>query len=137
VPPDGVSLHADRDQVEQVLVNLVTNALKYSLEGSEIVVELSTIDGPLSLSDLAQPTAEHLSWALLAIKDHGAGIAPNQLRLIFDKFYRGDSPTVRRVAGTGLGLYICRSIVEAHQGHIWADSQPGVGSTFYVALPRE
>ena len=137
VPPDGVSLHADRDQVEQVLVNLVTNALKYSLEGSEIVVELSTIDGPLSLSDLAQPTAEHLSWALLAVKDHGAGIAPNQLRLIFDKFYRGDSPTVRRVAGTGLGLYICRSIVEAHQGHIWADSQPGVGSTFYVALPRE
>ncbi len=137
VPSEGVVVHADRDQIEQVLVNLVSNAIKYSPDGGDVVIEARAIHGALAASDLVDPRPDHLAWALLSVKDHGVGIPASQLGQIFDKFYRGDSPIVRRVAGTGLGLYICRSIVEAHRGHIWVDSQPGLGSTFFVALPQE
>ncbi len=134
MPPEGVYVHADRDQMEQVLLNLLTNAIKYSPEGGEVRIDVRTVEGPLPLSHLSTPS-ERSTWTLLSVTDHGIGIPPSQVRQIFDKFYRGDAPLVRRVAGTGLGLYICKSIVEAHQGHIWVESQPGQGSTFYVALP--
>jgi PAS domain S-box-containing protein len=137
VPPDGVKVRADRDQIEQVLVNLVTNAIKYSLDGSDIVIEQRELNGPLPVPDLTVPVTGRQCWAIMSVRDNGIGIPANQVRLVFDKFYRGDAPSVRRVAGTGLGLYICRSIVEAHQGHIWVESQQGSGSTFYVALPQE
>lgn len=142
VPPEGVILRIDRDQIEQVLVNLVTNAIKYSPEGGEVVVELKAGTErlpPLVGSGLAgrDGNRRHRGFAVLSVSDSGIGIPPNQLRFIFDKFYRGDAPAVKRVPGTGLGLFICKNIVEAHQGHIWVESQPGRGTTFYVALPQE
>jgi signal transduction histidine kinase len=137
LPPESVWVRADRDQIEQVLVNLLSNAIKYTPDGGDILAELTIISGALAPSDLTAPEPEHRRWALLAVRDRGIGIPPNQIRLVFDKFYRGDAPDVRRVPGTGLGLYICRSIVESHQGHIWVESQSGRGSTFYVALPQE
>lgn len=137
MPPDGLTVRADHDQIEQVLVNLVSNAIKYSSDGGEVVVELRDLKGPLPVPDLTVPVTGPQRWAILSVRDDGIGIPANQVRLVFDKFYRGDVPAVRRVAGTGLGLYICRSIVEAHQGHIWVESQQGIGSTFYVALPQE
>jgi PAS domain S-box-containing protein len=137
VPPEGVTLRVDRDQIEQVLINLITNALKYSPEGGEVVVELRVVSGLFPPADPTKPDAPHQSAALLSVKDEGIGIPPNQIRFIFDKFYRGDAPAVKRVPGTGLGLFICKSIVEAHRGRIWVESQLGRGSTFYVALPQE
>lgn len=137
-PPEGLPCVADRDQLEQVLMNLVSNAIKYSPDGGRVTVEIRLHEGDLPVAsattDLAPPPRR---WALLTVSDEGIGIAPNQARQIFDKFYRADSPAVRRVAGTGLGLYICKSIVEAHHGQIWVESQLGQGSTFSVALPQE
>lgn len=142
IPPEGVRCVADRDQIEQVLLNLISNAIKYSPEGGEVVVDLTTHSGPLPTGAVRLVTSEKecpppSHWALLSVRDHGIGIPSNQVQMIFDKFYRGDGPAVRRVAGTGLGLYICRSIAEAHRGHIWVESLPGQGSTFFVALPQE
>jgi len=137
VPLEGVTSRVDRDQIEQVLINLVTNAIKYSPEGGEVVIELRIASGPLPLDASSVHNADPRNVALLSVRDSGIGIPPNQLRYVFDKFYRGDAPAVKRVPGTGLGLFICKSIVEAHHGRIWVESQPGRGSTFYVALPQE
>ncbi|MBX6770189.1 MAG: GAF domain-containing protein [Chloroflexi bacterium] len=137
VPPEGLVARLDRDQIEQVLVNLVSNAVKYSPEESEVVIELRAFDDPSLVPVPVRFASGIPRGVLLIVRDQGIGIAPNHQRFIFDKFYRGDAPAVRRVAGTGLGLYICKSIVEAHHGAIWVESQVGRGSTFYVALPRE
>ncbi|HEX5414398.1 MAG TPA: GAF domain-containing protein [Chloroflexota bacterium] len=137
LPDERVTLVVDHDQIEQVLLNLVTNAVKYSPEGGDLVVTVREVDGSLSDISSRAPLDSPRPWVVLAVRDCGIGISTSQLPQIFDKFYRGDSPAVRRVAGTGLGLYICKSIVEAHQGHIWAESEIGCGSTFFVALPRE
>lgn len=137
VPSESVITRVDRDQIEQVLINLVTNAIKYTPEGGEIVVELEVRSGLLPSPHPLRPDSPATPTILLAVRDNGIGIPPNQLRYIFDKFYRGDNPAVKRVPGTGLGLFICKSIVEAHHGRIWVESQLGRGSTFYVALPQE
>ncbi|MGH2458989.1 MAG: GAF domain-containing protein [Chloroflexota bacterium] len=137
VPPEGVTARLDRDQIEQILINLITNAIKYSPDGGEVLVELRVAPGPL-LADAPVGRGENPGdLALLSVRDHGIGIPSSQIRFVFDKFYRGDAPTIKRVPGTGLGLFICKSIVEAHHGSIWVESQSGRGSTFYVSLPRE
>jgi two-component system sensor histidine kinase VicK len=127
---------ADPSQIEQVLVNLITNAIKYSTEG-DVTLDLQRIVG--NLPDDAETTANGgaREWAVVSVKDNGIGIPPNQVRQVFDQFFRGDAPAVRRVAGTGLGLYICKSIVDAHHGRIWVESHLGRGTTFFVALPQE
>ncbi|HLH73492.1 MAG TPA: ATP-binding protein, partial [Chloroflexota bacterium] len=137
LPSEPMMLRVDRDQIEHVLVNLVANAIKYSPEGGEITLGLRYECGPLAPADLSREDPANQRWAVLTVRDQGIGIPSHQIRFIFDKFYRGDSPAVRRVPGTGLGLYICKSIVEAHGGYIWVESQLGRGSTFYVALPEE
>ena len=137
VPPEGVSARVDRDQIEQVLINLITNAIKYSPDGGEVLVELRVACGPLLTDDPSVYGGEPRRVALLSVQDSGVGIPSNQIRFVFDKFYRGDAPIVKRVPGTGLGLFICKSIVEAHHGRIWVESHPGRGSTFYVSLPQE
>ena len=137
LPAETMMLRADRDQIEHVLINLVTNAIKYSADGGEITIGIRSETGPLAPVDLSKEDPATQRWAVLWVRDQGIGIPAHQVRFIFDKFYRGDSPAVKRVPGTGLGLYICKSIVEAHGGYIWVESQPGQGSTFYVALPQE
>jgi signal transduction histidine kinase len=69
------------------------------------------------------------------VSDQGIGIEPDKLANIFDRFYQVDTSPTRRVGGVGLGLSICKAIVEAHHGQIWAESQPGMGSTFHFTLP--
>ncbi len=108
---------ADRDRLGQVLQNLIGNAVKYSPEGSEVVVVVSAEDAE----------------ARLSVADRGIGVAPEHLPRLFDRFYRADATGAP--AGLGLGLYISRMLVEAHGGRIWAESAPGEGSTFTVALP--
>jgi signal transduction histidine kinase len=108
---------ADADNLRQVLVNLVENAIKYAGGRIEIRVQ-------------PQDTTTRFS-----VSDDGPGIPPEQSERIFEKFYRLDSSMTNAVGGTGLGLYICRELIEGMRGQIWVDSTPGKGSTFSFELP--
>jgi signal transduction histidine kinase len=118
VAPDLPQIHADSNQIKQVLVNLLENAAAYSEEATKILVGARAIDGEIEVS----------------VSDQGIGIPTEELEKVFDKFYRG-SQKRQRPGGTGLGLAICKSIVLAHGGRIWAESQMGSGSTFRLTLP--
>ena len=111
---------ADPHRIEQVLRNLVDNAVKYSPEGGMIVIRGAVEDTHVTIS----------------VSDQGLGIAPEHLNRLFDKFFRVESGLGRHVVGSGLGLPIARTIVESHGGRIWAESRLGEGSTFYFTLPR-
>lgn len=119
VPPALPHVWADPRRVRQVLRNLVENAIKYSPEGGSIVIRV-------------EPRPDSLETS---VTDSGLGITPQHLDRVFDRFYQADSASTRRVGGAGLGLSICKAIVEAHEGEIWVESQPGVGSTFHFTLP--
>jgi signal transduction histidine kinase len=120
-PEDGKPLVVTGDELrlEQVLQNLIQNAIKYSPMGGLIRVELEPRDG----------------MARLSVSDQGLGIPPSEQRRIFEKFYRLDPDMTRGIGGTGLGLYICRELVRRVDGRIWVESQPGHGSTFFVEIP--
>jgi signal transduction histidine kinase len=109
---------ADETRIEQVLSNLISNAIKYS-PGGEI-----RISGEIRPEQV-----------IVTVSDQGAGIDPRDLPHIFDRFYRADK-AVRHTKGAGLGLYLARAIVEAHGGRIWADSQPDHGARICFSLPR-
>ncbi|HOG46240.1 MAG TPA: ATP-binding protein, partial [Anaerolineae bacterium] len=114
-------VEADVNRVAQVLRNLLDNAVKYSPEGSLIVVR-GEVRG---------------DQVVISVADQGMGIAPEHLSRLFDKFFRVKSSLGRHIAGTGLGLPIVRTIVEGHGGRVWAESRVGHGSTFYFTLPLE
>jgi PAS domain S-box-containing protein len=109
----------DPDKVEQILTNLVGNAIKYSPGGGEVLVTVD-VDG-----DTVQ----------VSVRDQGIGMSPRDMGQLFEKFYRVDREEVRRAGGTGLGLYITKRLVEMHGGRLWAESWPGVGSVFRFTLP--
>ncbi|MFC2037617.1 ATP-binding protein [Chloroflexota bacterium] len=111
-------LQADPDRVAQVLRNLLVNALRHTPPGGSVTVTAS----------LAEGTVE------IAVADTGEGIAPEDLPHVFDRFWRAD-PARARTGGTGLGLSVAQSLVEAQGGRIWADSMLGQGSTFRFTLP--
>ncbi len=111
----------DQEQIELVLSNLLNNAIKYSPGGGQIVVDL----------------VRQNEGVILSVSDQGIGIPEAEQERIFERFYRVDSPTGRKVGGAGLGLAVCRAVVEAHGGKMWVVSHPGRGSTFYVLLPIE
>jgi two-component system, OmpR family, phosphate regulon sensor histidine kinase PhoR len=108
---------ADPDRIEQVLVNLIHNAIKFTAPGGEIVID-------------ARPQGDFVAFT---VRDTGSGIPPEALTRIFERFYKADR--ARAGGGTGLGLSIARHIIEAHGGRIWAESEVGKGSTFYFTLP--
>lgn len=118
VPDDGLTLMGDSDSLIRLFVNLVGNAIKYTEQGS-ITISARSQDG------------ERL---IVTISDTGAGIAPEHLPHIFDRFYRVDESRSGE-DGTGLGLAIVRSIAQAHGGTVAVDSTVGKGSTFIVRLP--
>jgi signal transduction histidine kinase len=111
-------LHVDVEKLERVLVNLISNALKFTSEGGVTIV--IDVDG---------------TETRLSVTDTGVGIAPEVLPRIFERFNQGDGSTTRRYGGTGIGLAYAKEIVELHGGHITVDSTPGKGSTFVVHLP--
>jgi PAS domain S-box-containing protein len=120
VSPESIGpVRADPDKIEQVFVNLVENAVKYSPSGGDITVALE----------------EKLRTVECVVSDSGVGIPEEHLPHIFDKFHRVDNRATREIYGTGLGLYVSKSIVEAHGGTIWAESELGKGSTFRFTLP--
>jgi len=109
----------DRDRIEQVLENLVGNAIKYSPEAGRIEMSLR-VNG---------------ANAIVSVRDHGIGVAPGEVEKIFGLFYRSPDPRADHVGGLGLGLYISREIVSRHHGRLWAERNPDVGTTFHVTLP--
>lgn len=117
VPVHVPNVHADPNRLERILLNLLSNALKYSPDGSDVLLKTDVADGRVAIS----------------VADSGAGIAPEDLPHIFDRFYKGKNG--RKGGGLGLGLYITRIMVEAHGGEIRAESEPGYGSRFRFTLP--
>jgi signal transduction histidine kinase len=112
---------ADEDSILQVLNELVTNAIKFSPR--DTLIRLGT-------------RAEGENEACFIVEDQGHGIAPEKLEHIFNRFQQGDASDTRALGGTGLGLALCRSIVEQHGGRIWAESTLGKGSRFLFTLPK-
>ncbi len=119
LPEDLCDVEGDRDRLEQVLGNLLENAIKYSPEGTSVAVEVRR-DG-----DRIQT----------AITDQGIGIPGDELGQVFERFHRGRQVSSTNYGGLGLGLYISRQIVERHGGSIWVESQQGEGATFFFTLP--
>jgi signal transduction histidine kinase len=123
VSTTAASIIAQMDvrRIEQVLTNLIGNAIKYSPDGGEIMVKVYENHGS--------------GRAVVAVRDHGIGIPVDQHGQIFQRFGRGENARELDVEGTGLGLYFCREIVERHGGRIWFRSGAGGGTTFYISLP--
>ncbi|MFA9557498.1 ATP-binding protein [Evansella sp. AB-rgal1] len=119
VAEDAVEIYADRDKMSQMLMNFISNAIKFSPNGG--TVELSI--------------QEQNSNVILEIKDEGIGIPEREVPKLFHKFYRVDNSSMRLIGGTGLGLAICREIVGAHDGKIEVYSELGKGTTFVIHLP--
>src|SRR6266705_3423359 len=122
-PPDPIVVAVDATRIRQLILNLLTNAVKYTPPGGTVRMQLGAADGRVTLS----------------VADTGIGIAPGDLPHIFDRFWRADSARTRtgERSGAGLGLAICKWIAEAHGGRIDVVSRPGRGTTFTVTLPRD
>lgn len=118
---DSIMAQIDVRRIEQVLTNLIGNAIKYSPDSGEITVTLC----------VDRKRGEHI----IAIRDHGIGIPKDQRGRVFERFGRADNARELGADGAGLGLYLCREIVERHGGHIWFRSRAGRGTTFCVSLP--
>jgi signal transduction histidine kinase len=118
----------DEARLRQVLTNLLGNAIKYSPAGGVIRIGGWTEQ---------EPGVDNSSRVVLYVADEGIGIPQQELPKIFDRFYRVDSGLRRSTAGAGLGLFLSKAIIEGHSGQIWARSEPGKGTTFFIALPLE
>ena len=118
--PPTLLLYGDRQYLEQVLTNVLDNAIKYGHERGRIVISATERD---------QREVE------ISVKDDGIGIPKEDLLRVFERFYRVDKGRSRELGGTGLGLSIVKHIIQAHGGKIWVESQLGEGSTFYFTLP--
>ena len=120
VPEDSKIVAGDRDRLEQVLGNLLENAVKYSPDGSEIFVNVE-----LKGDDMV----------VTSVCDRGIGIPADELAQVFERFHRGRQVSSTNYGGLGLGLYITKQIIERHGGSIWVESAEGVGTTFHFSLP--
>jgi signal transduction histidine kinase len=143
VPHDLPPVDADPQRLRQVLLNLLSNALRHTPPGGHVSVQCSVfsvqssvisnqLNGELT-TDHCLLTTDHC--LLITVRDTGPGIPPEDLPHIFDRFYRGDKSRSRQTGGMGLGLTIAKQLVEAHGGCIWAESTPGQGAAFHVVLP--
>jgi signal transduction histidine kinase len=119
VAPPHLIAWFDPDRVQQVLTNLISNALKYGRPGGEILVEIARQD----------------AWTQVSVHNEGAEIATDELALLFSRFARTRSARRARTPGIGLGLYICKGLIEAHGGRIWAESEHG-RTSFRFTLPE-
>jgi PAS domain S-box-containing protein len=118
-PEDFPVIMADEDRLEQVLSNLISNAIKYSPEGGEILIE-------------GQARSDQV---IICVHDEGPGVSPQDAPHIFDRFYRSTNAT-RTTKGAGLGLYLAKAVIEAHHGQIWVDPNPQTGANICFSLPR-
>jgi len=119
-PSDGLALVADPARLQQILYNLMDNAIKYTPFDLPIKVTIST----------------EASWAVVRVRDQGRGMTPGQIAQLFQMYYRTEEARQGMVSGTGLGLFIVKALVEAHGGHVKVDSGVGQGTTVSIHLPR-
>ncbi len=119
LPPASVWIQGDPARLEQVVSNLIDNAIKYSPDGGDIQVTVQSSE----------------TEAVISVRDQGVGISREDAAGLFQRYFRSPSATEGQIRGLGLGLYICRDIIEQHGGRIWMESQPGEGSIFAFALP--
>ena len=119
VPEDLPPVYADRERVHQVLFNLLDNAVRFTPSGGRVSVSADRVNGSVDVH----------------VADTGPGIGAEHLPRLFERFYRVDPARAKKDGGTGIGLAIARSVVEAHGGRIWAESEPGKGSVFTFELP--
>lgn len=132
-PADLPAVNADVDQIRRVFINLVGNALKFTPAGGRIQIDLQPKRQPRAMTQL--PSGD---WVVASVSDTGAGILPEDLPHIFERFYRSEKSLAfneESANGTGLGLAIVKSIVDAHRGRIWVESQASKGTTITFALP--
>ncbi len=113
------SIIADEDKVDQILTNLISNAIKYSPKGGDVTITGGFSDGLVTMS----------------VSDQGMGIPKEHMGKVFERFHRVDNRDTRQVGGTGIGLYLVKHLVEAHGGKIWIESEVGKGSSFIFTLP--
>jgi PAS domain S-box-containing protein len=118
IPRDLPYITGDKFRITQVFKNLLVNAIKFTDSGSITII--------------AKQKKEHI---LISLTDSGVGINKDDLKKIFNKFYQAYTGDDRKHEGTGLGLFICRNIIQKHNGKIWTESQVGKGSTFYIEIP--
>lgn len=129
--PAGLpSVNADAEQLRRVFINLIDNALKFTPQGGTVKVQVTASPNAEARKSLG---AGH--WVVASVRDTGTGIPPEDLSRIFERFYRSDKARARATGGAGLGLAIVKSIVDAHAGKIWAESELGKGTLIRVALP--
>jgi signal transduction histidine kinase len=128
LPADLPMVWADRTRLAQVLVNLVSNAYKYTPQSGQIVVSAAACDNQWDPTGARRVV--HI-W----VQDSGIGINPEDQKKIFQKFFRSEDPKTREVPGTGLGLNITRSLVEMQGGRIWFESEFRKGTTFHFTVP--
>lgn len=110
---------ADEERLRQVLANLLSNAIKFSPNGGEVLVGARYDAGAV----------------VFRVHDQGVGIPAEALPKLFSKFYRVDNTVTRDIGGTGLGLALLKDLIVAHHGHVWVESTPGEGSTFFFTVP--
>jgi PAS domain S-box-containing protein len=120
VAPDLAKIVADRDKVDQVLTNLVSNAIKYSPDGGKITIDAKDLGNQVCVS----------------VTDQGIGIPEEQIGMLFNRFHRVDSRDSRKQYGTGIGLYLVKHLVDAHHGEVKVESKVDEGSTFTFLLPK-
>jgi signal transduction histidine kinase len=119
LPEEPLTVEVDPQRICQVLLNILSNAERHTPEGGRITLRLTRQN----------------SEAWVSVSDTGAGIAPEELPYVFERFFRGDKSRTRSSGSTGLGLAIAKQLVEAHGGRIWAESPPGKGAAFTFSLP--
>ncbi|MEM9908611.1 MAG: response regulator, partial [Cyanobacteria bacterium P01_D01_bin.44] len=146
VMPLPVRIWADPDRIIQVFTNLLSNAIKFSPEGATVSL-MATVQpepeqppeqpetAPMRAAADDSPLPFQTQQVLFEVKDEGRGIPPDKIKTIFGRFQQVDASDSRKRGGTGLGLAVCRSIVQHHGGSIWVESVPNQGSTFFVSLP--
>ena len=120
-PGPALTISGDPDELRAAVANLIDNAVKYSGNDVKVVAEIGSMEG---------------KYGIVRVSDRGVGIQKSELKRIFKRFYRIPGPHSLRLKGTGLGLYIVRSVAKRHGGRVWAESEgPGRGSTFVMELP--
>jgi signal transduction histidine kinase len=119
LPCLSIEVLADREKIEAVMANFLSNAIKYSPKGRKIIVE-------------CRVDAEQV---IVSVADRGMGIKAEDIPHVFDRFYRVENDNTKDISGFGIGLYLSAEIIKIHGGRIWVESEYGLGSTFYFAIP--
>lgn len=133
--PDVPAMLVDNVRLQQVLDNLLSNALKYTAKGGDITIAAHAVKGSALAEERRVGLSTRRTYVQIAISDTGIGVAPEDHERIFERFYRVESDLKVEAGGTGLGLAIVRPLLQLMGGRIWIDSSPGQGSTFTILLP--